>query len=140
MMLRRRTVFAALMGMLVSAVPAALAQTLDFETYRTRVEPIFAKKRVGHARCIACHEAANNGFRLQPLAQGSTSWTEEQSRRNFESVSRLVKPGDPTTSKLLKHPLAKEAGGDEFHSGGRQFPTQNDPDWQTIAEWVRSAK
>jgi YVTN family beta-propeller protein len=39
---------------------------------------------------------------------------------------------------LLFHPLAPEAGGDPFHSGGYQFQSQNDPDWLTMAVWVRS--
>jgi hypothetical protein len=118
----------------------AAAQSLDFEVYRTKVEPIFLKKRAGHARCIACHEASNNGFRLQQLAQGSTSWTEEQSRKNFESVTKLVNLSNPTASKLLIHPLAPEAGGDIFHSGGRQFTSKDDPDWAVIADWIRQAK
>ena len=36
------------------------------------------------------------------------------------------------------HPLAPEAGGEPFHSGGKQFASQNDPDWLAIARWVRS--
>ena len=36
------------------------------------------------------------------------------------------------------HPLAPEAGGDPFHSGGRQFDSQNDPAWLVMAEWVRA--
>jgi hypothetical protein len=136
----RLAVTAAATIALLWTASVALAQTLDFETYRTRVEPIFNKKRPGHARCVVCHEANNSAFRLQQIAQGSTTWTEEQSRRNFENVSHLVKPGDPTASKLLIHPLAPDAGGDEFHSGGQQFVSQKDPDWMTIADWVRSAK
>ncbi len=115
-------------------------QSVDFEFYRTRVEPIFLKKRPGHARCVVCHAGSNNAFRLQPLTAGSATWTEEQSRRNFEVVSRLVTPGDPSTSRLLLHPLSAEAGGDRFHSGGRQFASQNDPDWRVLADWVRNAK
>jgi hypothetical protein len=118
----------------------AAAQSLDFEVYRAKVEPIFLKKRPGHARCIACHEASNSGFRLQQLAQGTTTWTEEQSRKNFESVTKLVSPGNPAGSKLLIHPLAPEAGGDIFHSGGRQFTSKEDPDWAAIADWIRQAK
>jgi len=113
----------------------AVAQSLDFETYKTTVEPIFAKKRPGHARCVACHSASNNAFRLQPLAEGG-AWTEEQSRRNFDSVSKLVNPSKPQMSRLLMHPLAHEAGGDEFHSGGRQFLSKDDPDWKAIAAWI----
>jgi hypothetical protein len=115
-------------------------QSLDFEYYRMRVEPIFLKKRPGHARCVMCHAESSNAFRLQPLPAGSTTWTEEQSRRNFEIVSRLVTPGDPTSSRLLLHPLSPKAGGDAFHSGGRQFASQNDPDWRVMADWVRNAK
>jgi len=114
------------------------AQSLDFEYYKTRVEPIFLKKRPGHARCVVCHAGSNNAFRLQPLPAWSSNWTEEQSRRNFEMASRLVTPGDPASSHLLLHPLAADAGGDHFHSGGRQFASQNDPDWRVLADWVRN--
>ena len=117
----------------------AAAETLDFEVYRTKVEPIFMKKRGAHARCVSCHSASNSAFKLQELAPGATGWTEEQSRKNFASVSKLVVPGEPLKSRLLKHPLAQDAGGDLFHNGGRQFTTQSDPDWQTIADWVKSA-
>jgi hypothetical protein len=115
-------------------------QSLDFQYYKTRVEPIFLKKRPGHARCVVCHVGSNNALRLQPLPPGSTTWTEEQSRRNFEIVAQLVTPGDPATSRLLLHPLSGEAGGDRFHSGGRQFASQNDPDWRVLADWVRNTK
>jgi hypothetical protein len=119
-----------------AVVGCASAQSLDYATYKSKVEPIFLKKREGHARCVSCHSAANNSFRLQPLASGATAYTDEQSRKNFEVVSQIVTAGDPASSILLIHPLAKEAGGDEFHSGGRQFTSKNDPDWKTIAAWV----
>jgi hypothetical protein len=125
---------------LLTTASTALAQTLDFETYKNRVEPIFLKRRPGHARCVVCHEANNSAFRLQPIPAAGAIWTEEQSRKNFESVSRLVKPGNPTASKLLIHPLSPDAGGDEFHGGGWQFVSQKDPDWMAIADWVRQAK
>lgn len=113
---------------------------LDFEFFKTRVEPIFLKKRPTHARCYVCHEGANHPLKLVKLSAGNTNWTEEESRRNFEIVSQLVTPGDPLGSMLLHHPLAPEAGGDAFHSGGRQFESQNDPDWKTLADWVRGQK
>ena len=118
----------------------APAQSFDFATYRSTVEPVFYKKRAGHARCVSCHSAANNSFRLQPLAQDASAYTEEQSRKNFDVVSKLVIPGDPDNSPLLFHPLAQEAGGDEFHSGGRQFLSKSDPDWKAIADWVKKGK
>ncbi len=116
------------------------AAGLDFETYRTRVEPVFLTKRPGHARCVACHDSNGSAFRLVPLSPGATVWTEEQSRRNFEYVSHLVVPGNPAASKLLMHPLAPSAGGDYFHGGGRQFASKEDPEWKAIASWIESAK
>ena len=115
-----------------SAAGQSPTPSLDFEYYRARVEPIFLKKRPGHARCVVCHAGSNNAFRLQPLPAGSLTWT-------FSAPPRPP-PGDPTSSRLLLHPLSPKAGGDAFHSGGRQFTSQDDPDWRALADWVRNAK
>src|SRR4030095_14931186 len=131
------------MGMLIAfvfglqAAPASTAEhSLFYETYKTSVEPIFLKKRPGHARCVVCHMESNNAFRLQKLTPGSTSWTEEQSRRNFEMVSKLVVLSDPLSSMLLLPRLAPGAGGAAYHSGGRQFSSRDDPDWKILAQWA----
>jgi len=129
----------ALLATIASIAPLAIGQSLDYDTYKKTVEPIFTKKRPGHARCVSCHSASNNSFKLQPLAEGAT-WTDEQSRKNFESVSKLVSAAKPDASAILMHPLAHEAGGDEFHSGGRQFLSKDDPDWKAIAAWVQKGK
>ncbi len=117
--------------------PSTQTAALNFEMFKTRVQPIFLKNRPGHARCYGCHILAARNFRLEELSPGSTEWTEEQSQRNFQSALQHVVPGDPGSSRLLIHPLAPEAGGDPFHSGGRQFESQNDPDWLEMAEWAR---
>ncbi len=126
--------------LLIFIVPLAAAQSLNFEAFKTRVEPIFLKKRPGHARCVACHVDAATGFKLRPLQKDAKTWTDEQSRKNFEMVLNLVTPGDPKASRLLSHPLAHDGGGDQFHAGGRQFASKDDPDWKTIADWISSAK
>src|SRR5712692_3206892 len=123
-----------------ASVPAA-DLSLDYEFFKNRVEPIFLKKRDGHARCYVCHsDRSGNAFRLEKLTSGSASWTDEQSRRNFQLVSALVVPSDPAQSRLLLYPLAPEAGGNSFHSGGRQFSSPNDPEWKIIAQWVQGQK
>ncbi|HLX79995.1 MAG TPA: hypothetical protein VKS43_05360 [Burkholderiales bacterium] len=114
------------------------AQALDYEVFKASVQPIFLQKRPGHTRCVVCHsERTNSAFRLETLAPGAKTWTEEQSRRNFEMASRLVAPGNPDAGLLPVHPLAPEAGGDAYHSGGRQFASKDDPAWKAIAAWVR---
>jgi len=115
------------------------APQLDYEFFKSRVEPVFLIKRPDHARCYVCHVESNNAFHLERLSPGVPDWTEEQSRRNFEVVATLVNPGDPDASRLLLHPLAPEGGGDVFHSGGRQFPSKRDPAWRTLAAWINGA-
>src|ERR1700688_4459607 len=112
------------------------ATSLDFTTYRSRIEPIFLKKRQGDVRCYDCHSVMNTRLRLQPLSAGDSTWSEEQSRQNFEVVSRLVSPNEPMKSRLLLLPLAPEAGGDPTHTGGKLWASQNDQEWQMIAAWV----
>ncbi len=112
----------------------------SFQFYKANIEPIFLKRRADHARCYGCHSEGNRNFHLERLSAGSAAWSEEQSRRNFDNALQQVVAGDPTSSRLLMHPLAPEAGGEAFHSGGRQFATQNDPDFLKIAEWISDLK
>ncbi len=114
------------------------ASTLDFETYKTKVQPLLLEKRAGHARCYVCH-STGTAFRLQRLPEGRSAYTDEETRKNFEMASRFVVPGVPTRSRLLTMPLAHEAGGTEFHPGGKHWESQNDAEWKTLAEWVKNA-
>ena len=123
-----------------SATLGSQAVTLDYDYYKAKVQPIFLTKRAGHARCVMCHAEANNMLKLQKLPAGQATWSEEDTRKNFETVSKIVQAvDDPMTAKILLHPLAPEAGGDAYHSGGRQFPNRNDPYWKTIADWAKGA-
>ena len=124
---------------------SASKPSLDYEFFKTQVQPIFLKKRIpDHARCYVCHESSHhNGrdFFLERLADGASSWTEQQSRANFKVVSTFVTPGNPLTSMFAFMPLAPEAGGlADTHQGGRQFRSQDDADWKTIAAWIRGEK
>ena len=132
-------VVVALAAASVSKVASQGKPVLDYEQFKSRVEPIFLQRREGHVRCYVCHSENNNAFHLERLAPGSNFWTDAQSRKNFESVSGLVFANDPASSRLLIHPLAPEAGGDLFHSGGRQFESKDDPDWKILAQWAGAA-
>ena len=129
----------ALLAGLLSQQPApssTASAPLDFEFFQAKVQPIFLAKRPGHARCVSCHGGATAQMLvLQPLSPGSTTWNDEQSRKNFDAAKRFVVPGN-LQSPLLAHPLAEEAGGDFFHSGGKHFNSQDDPEWQTLKAWV----
>jgi hypothetical protein len=137
-----RLVAAAAAAALVVATASfgSQAATLDYEYFKAKVQPIFLTKRPGHARCVMCHAEANNMLKLEKLPEGQTTWTEEQTRKNFDTVSKIINAvDDPLTAKILIHPLAPEAGGDSYHSGGRQFANRNDPYWKTIADFAKGA-
>src|SRR3984957_4257377 len=118
---------------------------LDYEFFKTRVEPIFLKRRSDeHVRCYVCHQVSRHGggpLSLEMLPPGASFWTEEQSRQNFETVSKLVVPGKPSLSLFLRMPMAPEAGGlADTHQGGRQFASEDDPDWKNMKAWVLGQK
>ena len=144
---------AALHGLAALAVVAcsgsADPEGLDFAFYRENVEPIFYASRgdflppePGEPACVMCHTwQANTPLMLESLEEnddGSVYWTEAQSRANFEVVSRLVTPGDPENSRLLQTPLSPQAGGSPMHTGGKFWDSQDNPEWQTLAEWVQT--
>jgi hypothetical protein len=132
---------AALLVALAARVPAqapAAASGLDFATFRDRVQPVFLEKRAGFARCYVCH-SQGTPFRIERLGEGQKTYTDEQSRKNFEAVQRLVVPGKPEASRLLLMPLAHEAGGTEFHPGGKRWTSQNDAQWKELAQWIKAA-
>src|SRR5881394_1327147 len=121
---------------LLAQQPAQPAPSLDFEYFKTKVQPIFLAKRPTHARCVSCH-TSGTPMRLQPLAPGAATWTDEESRKNFDVIRARVKSGNPMASKFLTHPLAEAAGGDSSHDGGKHWLSQDDPEWQALAAWVR---
>jgi len=117
----------------------ASTPSLDFQFFKERIQPIFTTKRAGNSRCVSCH-AFGTPMRLQPLAPGSATWSDEDSRKNFDIVRARVIAGNPLKSKLLTHPLAPEGGGDPHHDGGKHWKSQTDPEWQMMAAWVRGEK
>jgi len=139
-----------LMRLVLAAIvaSAAFAQTpsssgeasgLDFEFYKTKVQPIFLAKREGHARCYACH-STGTPFRLQRLSAGATDWNDEQTRRNFRAASAMINTNDPGASPLLIWPLAESAGGNRFHPGGKHWDSKNAPEWKILDEWAHGQK
>jgi hypothetical protein len=124
---------------LQAAAPPAPPSNLDFDYFKAKVQPLLLEKRPGHARCATCH-MRSTAFRLQELPKGRTTFTDEETRKNFEAASRMVLSGVPLKSRLLTMPLAHEAGGTEFHPGGKHWESQSDPEWKTLADWVNQAR
>ncbi len=109
---------------------------LDFQLFRTCVQQIFLNKREGRMECVHCHGSGSRDF-AREISEGRAFWNVEESRQNFEVVLRYIEPGHPMRRRFLTHPLAPEAGGDHFHSRGRRWLSQDDPEWRMLAAWVR---
>lgn len=121
------------------APAAAPVTSLDFEYFRTRVQPILLHKRENLARCYVCH-SQGTPLVIQEMSPGATTWNDEQSRKNFEVIRRVVVMGNPMRSRLLTMPLAEEAGGVSFHPGGKHWTSTNDPEFRVLAAWINGAK
>lgn len=121
-----------------SAPAPTAAPKLDYDFFKARIEPILTTKRDGHARCVSCHVSFPR-FKFRPLQAGGATWSEEDSRANFDLLRTRVVPGNPDASRLLRHPLAEAAGGDPHHEGGKHWLSKDDPEWRTLAAWVRGA-
>lgn len=119
--------------------PPVASATLDYDFFKTRVQPVFLTKRDGHARCYVCHVNNNVAFHLVPLSPSATTWNEQQSRQNFQLIQRVAVPG-VVDSPIVMHPLDEKAGGHAHHGGGQQFESQSDPAWQTLKAFVMGEK
>ena len=120
------------------AAPVRAAGTLDYAAFRDRVQPVFLNKRAGLARCYVCH-SQGTPFRLQRLSPGATAWNDEETKKNFDALQRLVALGKPEESRLLLMPLSHEAVGTQFHPGGKRWASKDDPEWKEIAQWISNA-
>jgi hypothetical protein len=114
------------------------APALDFQFYRTCVQQVFATPRYGHLPCTECHSGGAAGF--APAPANGTSWTEAEARRGFESIQRLIVPGNPEGSRFMLKPLHNEGGGSYTHNGVRRWQSQSDPEWQMLAAWIRGER
>jgi YVTN family beta-propeller protein len=113
----------------------------DVEAYRKSVEPLFVRARggtmPGYAACVMCHTWQTSlRFSLQTPATDA-GWTADQSRANFDVVTKLVNTASPENSRLLLKPLAPSAGG-LGHTGGTYWNSRDDPEYQAVLKWIRS--
>ena len=86
--------------------PALSRASLDYEFFKARIQPILTAKREGHARCVSCH-ASGTPMRLQPIAPGNATWTEEDARKNFDIIRLRVTPGNPAKEQTPDAPAGR---------------------------------
>jgi hypothetical protein len=117
---------------------AAPEPALDFEFFRGCVQTVFANPRDGHIRCSNCHAGGLIGF--APPPQSGAVWNDEEAKRAFQAISRLIIPGNPEQSRFLLKPLHPDGGGSYTHNGPRRWQSRSDPEYQLLAGWVRGER
>ena len=111
---------------------------IDFEFFRACVQPVFANPREGHIKCSNCHAEGIIGF--APVPENGSTWTEQEAKRAFSTITRLILPGNPEQSRFLLKPLHPDGGGSYTHNGPRRWQSRKDPEWQMLAGWVRGER
>lgn len=93
--------------------PAAEAGAPDFLFFYKRIEPVLL------AVCAECHAGRGKGrFKLINHERGE-AFPLEDHYANFETVMKLVRPGEPFKSRFFTKPLALAAGGIKHKGGDR---------------------
>ena len=126
----------------ISALPAAeftpaeAEVAVDFQYYRACVHPnVLSVAKYGQLSCTSCHAGGQAGFAPRSASGGALTLAE--ARQGFETLQRLIVPGDPERSRFLNKPLHPDGGGSYAHNGVRRWQTRSDPEWQTLAAWIR---
>jgi hypothetical protein len=112
--------------------------TLDFAFFQACVQQVFATPREGHIRCSECHGGGLVGF--APPPQNGKAWSDAEAKRAYQSISRLIIPGNAEQSRFLLKPLHPDGGGSYAHNGVRRWQTKDDPEWQMLAAWVNGKR
>ncbi len=116
------------------SVAAAEAKP-DFTLFKERIEPVL------QTVCAQCHAGQGKGqFKLVAHAPGS-AFPEADHRKNYETVLKLLVPGEPEKSKFLQKPLANSGDGVPHGGGDRIFQgTAAYRAWTDFINGVRPAR
>ncbi len=94
--------------------PAPVEGAPDFRFFVAKVAPVLAED------CASCHGGRGKGRHKLVVAEDGEALDLRDHVANFETILKLVTPGNPDKSRLLLKPLAVEDGG-LAHKGGDRF-------------------
>ena len=130
----------AAVGNLVVRVRRAADTTLDYEYFKAKVQPIFLTKRAGPC---ALRDVPRRRQQHAEAAEASRrarrAWGEEDTRKNFDTVSKIIHAVDDPLTAQDPDPPARPRGGRRRLPLRRPAVRQpNDPHWKTITDWPRA--
>ncbi len=139
----RTLTIVALMGALAASHLIASRETppkLDYEFFKSRVEPVFLTKRPDHARCYACHVESNNAFHLR---EAFTRGARLDRRAIAPQLRNAIDTREPRRSRYQPAAASPawrpKAAAMCITPADGSSPSKRDPAWRTLAAWVNGA-
>jgi cellulose synthase operon protein C len=130
---------------LVADVELGRTRLLSFSTFRKTVNPFFYRTGEDRQACANCH----GNHTILRIAPASPSGEEsiEQLMVNYNSALKVVNPGEPEASLVLRKPRSPHgAGGADptsptglTHVGGARWESTESPAYKAILDWIREA-
>ena len=104
----------------------------DFGFFREKIEPVL------QSVCSQCHAGKGQGQFAMIARPPGAPIPEAESRRNFQTVSKLVVAGKPTESKFLLKPLSERDGGVKHGGNARIF--KGTPAYRAWVDFINGTK
>ena len=110
--------------------------TLDYDFFKARVQPMFTTKRDGNARCVSCHGFGTT-MRLQGCRPAPRPGAKRTRARTSRSSNRGSLPENLRSAGCCCIRWPKAPAATTHHDGGKHWTSKDDPEWQTLAAWVK---
>ena len=115
---------------------------LGLSTFRSKVNPLFYQAGEDGFSCARCH-ATHSVLRIGEVAPGQGSGIESL-MINYNSALKVVNPGDPEASLLLRKPRSPLGQGSPdpssptglTHVGGPRWEGVEHPAYRAILQWL----
>ncbi|MCC7139313.1 MAG: hypothetical protein IT460_12900 [Planctomycetes bacterium] len=121
------------MAAFVGAPAAQAADPVpDLAFFREKVEPVLM------AVCAQCHAGKGKGQLGLVVHAPGAPVPEADSKKNLDTVSKLLVPGKPEQSRFLLKPLAERDGGVKHEGGDRIF--KGTPAYRAWTDFIRGEK
>lgn len=114
---------------------AETGPTLDYGWYLERVAPV-VRRLCGDCHADPRRRREVGAHFLRPLQTRKVR--ERHHARNFETISRLIVPGNPAASRYLLKAMGARNGG--ITHGGGAVLNPNTPEYGAIVDWITGSK
>ena len=101
-----------------AAAAAPVSSPLDYEIFKSQVQPILIGARKGNARCSACHAGGGGNSYLEPLPPGTDDLHRGTKSPQLRARVAPRGAGGAAEERAARQPAGSWGGGGEWHGGG----------------------